>query len=217
METHITHDDLMAMEKRQRTNLINYAGGFKSVCLIGTKDKQGKTNLAIFNSIIHIGASPPLIAFVVRPDSVDRHTLSNILDTGYYTINHLNEKIYKKGHQTSARYPREISEFDSVGLTESYKDDFFAPYVEESYVQLGIKFEERLDITINGTILIIGQIDHLYFPENCFSEDSFLNLEKAGTVAGSGLDSYHKTTLLNRLSYAKPDKELLEINITHIE
>lgn len=202
----------MEMNKSERTNLVNSIGGFKSVCLIGTKDKQGMTNLAVFNSIVHIGASPPLIGFVVRPDSVDRHTLSNILETGCYTINHLNETIFKKGHQTSARYPKEISEFNAVGLTENYKDDFFAPYVKESNIQLGVKFKERLDISINGTILIIGQIDHVYFPKNCLCEDAFLDLEKANTITCSGLDSYHKTHRLERLSYAKPDRELESIS-----
>lgn len=197
----------MEMNKSERTNLVNSIGGFKSVCLIGTKDKQGMTNLAVFNSIVHIGASPPLIGFIVRPDSVDRHTLSNILETGCYTINHLNETIFKKGHQTSARYPKELSEFKAVGLTENYKDNFLAPYVTESNIQVGVIFKERLDISINGTILIIGQIDHVYFPQNCLCEDAFLDLEKANTITCSGLDSYHKTQFLDRLSYAKPNKE----------
>jgi len=212
MEKHISYHDLMEMNKSERTNLVNSVGGFKSVCLIGTKDRQGMTNLAVFNSIVHIGASPPLIGFVVRPDSVVRHTLSNILETGCYTINHLNETIFKKGHQTSARYAKEISEFKAVGLTENYKDDFLAPYVKESNIQLGVKFKERKDISINGTILIIGQIDHLYFPNNCLCEDAFLDLEKANTITCSGLDSYHKTNRLDRLSYAKPDKELKSIS-----
>lgn len=212
---HRSFDALMEMEKRQRTNLVNSVGGFKSVCLIGTKDAQGKTNLAIFNSIVHIGASPPLIAFVVRPDSVDRHTLSNILETGYYTINHLHEAIYKKGHQTSARYPKEVTEFSAVGLTEDYKDGFLAPYVAESNIQMGVQFKERVDLLINGTILIIGQIGHLYFPENCLGSDGFLDLEKANTITCSGLDSYHKTQRLDRLSYAKPDKELVSVPLDH--
>lgn len=213
MRTHLSFHDLMSMEKRQRANLVNSTGGFKSVCLIGTRDKQGNTNLAIFNSIVHIGASPPLIAFIVRPDSVDRHTLSNILETGYYTINHLNETIYKKAHQTSARYPKDVSEFSAVGLIEEYKDNFLAPYVKESNVQMGIQFKERLDLAINGTILIIGQLEHLYFPKDCLCEDAFLDLEKANTITCSGLDSYHKTQQLQRLSYAKPEKEVVEIKM----
>ena len=212
METHLSHSDLMAMEKRLRGNLINSAGGFKSVCLIGTIDKVGQTNLAIFSSIVHIGASPPLIAFIVRPDSVERNTLTNILETGYYTMNHLNENIYKNGHQTSARYPKEISEFDAVGLTKEFKDNFLAPYVEESNVKSGIQFKERIDLTINGTILIIGEIQHLYFPKDCLFDDAFLDLEKANTISCSGLDSYHKTQRLERLSYAKPGEKFKAAN-----
>ena len=67
METHLTHNDLTAMGKGLRGNLINSAGGFKSVCLICTIDKVGQTSLAIFSSIVHIAAPPPLIAFVVMP------------------------------------------------------------------------------------------------------------------------------------------------------
>jgi len=204
MKTQITNTELMQMEQRERAHLINSVGGFKSVCLIGTVDEAGQTNLAIFNSIVHIGANPPLISFIMRPDSVERHTLANILNVGYYTINHLNETIYKQAHQTSARYPKEVSEFDSTGLTPEFKNDFKAPFVAESQIQLGIEFKERINLTINNTIMIIGEIKEIYFPTDCLLEDGYLDIEKAGTIACTGLDSYHLTQRLERLPYAKP-------------
>src|SRR3989339_511503 len=88
--------DLMGLEQRYRAALVNSLSGFKSVALIGTANSSKQTNLAIFNSLIHIGANPPYIGFISRPDSVDRHTLSNIMETGYYTINHINEDIFKQ-------------------------------------------------------------------------------------------------------------------------
>ena len=200
----ITNKELMQMEQRERAHLINSVGGFKSVCLIGTVDVSGQTNLAIFNSIVHIGANPPLISFIMRPDSVERHTLSNILSVGYYTINHLNETIYRQAHQTSARYPKEVSEFDATGLTPKYKNDFKAPYVKESNVQLGIEFKERINLSINNTIMIIGEIKEMYFPADCLQVDGYLDIEKAGTIACTGLDSYHSTNRIERLPYAKP-------------
>ena len=217
MQKHITNNEILQMEQSQRAALINSVGGFKSVCLLGTIDERGLTNLAVFSSIVHIGASPPLIAFIVRPDAVDRNTLTNILETGYYTINNLNETIFEKGHQTSARYAKEVSEFDAVGLTIDYKDGFLAPYVKESKIQLGLQFKERIDITINGTILIIGQIQHLYFPSYCLCDDGFLDLEKANTITCSGLDSYHKTQRIERLSYAKPNKQIEHVKLKYIE
>jgi flavin reductase (DIM6/NTAB) family NADH-FMN oxidoreductase RutF len=205
MLVHTSLEDLGKMEQRYRAQLINSVGGFKSVCLIGTTDANQLNNLAIFSSIVHIGANPPLICFVMRPDSVERHTLSNILETGYYTTNHLNEQIHQQAHQTSARYAKNESEFAATGLTPELKDNFIAPYVAESSIQLGVCFKQKIDLTINNTILIIGEIQHIYYPSNCLCTDGFLDIEKAGTITCSGLDSYHTTTVLHRLSYAKVD------------
>ena len=211
MMKHFTSEALIDLEKHERAHLINSLGGFKSLALVGTSDSKRNTNLAVFSSIFHVGANPPLIGLIFRPSPPERNTYSNIIETGFYTINHVNETIYKQAHQTSARYDKEISEFEITGLTPEYKDAFFAPYVAESNIQLGIEFKEKIDLTINNTTLIIGEIKHIYIPENCLSKDGFVDIEKANTVTCSGLDSYHKTVQLDRLSYAKPNKEVSSI------
>lgn len=192
------------MEQRKRAQLINSISGFRSVALIGTIHTEGQTNLAIFNSIVHIGSNPPLLGFIMRPDSVERHTLSNIMETGCYTINHINSSMYEKAHQTSARYPKNVSEFDAAQLTPQFKDGFMAPFVKESHIQIGMEFKERIDISINQTSMIIGEIKFVHYPANCLLEDGFIDIEKAGTITSAGLDSYHTTQLLQRLQYAKP-------------
>lgn len=211
MIKHFTSEALTQLEKNERAHLINSLGGFKSLALVGTSDSKRNTNLAVFSSIFHVGANPPLIGMIFRPSPPERNTYSNIIETSFYTINHVNETIYKQAHQTSARYDKEISEFEITGLTPEYKDAFFAPYVAESNIQLGIEFKEKIDLTINNTTLIIGEIKHIYIPENCLSKDGFVDIEKANTVTCSGLDSYHKTVQLDRLSYAKPNKEVSSI------
>lgn len=211
MQKHISFTEIINMENQERVHFINSLGGFKSVSLLGTTNNLGQSNLAIFSSLFHIGANPPLIALMFRPSPPERDTLRNILETGFYTINHINENIYKQAHQTSARYNSDISEFDVTGLQPEYKNNFKAPYVKESNIQLGVEFKEKIDITINNTTMIIGEIKEVYFPENCLNKDGFLDLEKANTITCSGLDSYHKTIKLDRLSYAKPDKEITSI------
>lgn len=211
MQKFITSKALNAMEKQIRVHLINSLGGFKSVSLVGTADQNGNSNLAIFSSFFHVGANPPLVGLIFRPSPPERDTLRNMIETGFYTINHINETIYEQAHQTSARYEKGISEFEITGLTTEYKNDFFAPFVAESKVQLGIEFKEKLEISINNTTLIIGEIVQIYVPENCMYDDGFIDLEKANTITCSGLDSYHKTIQLDRLSYAKPDKPLTSL------
>lgn len=206
MQKHISLETILAMEKQNRVHFVNSLGGFKSVSLVGTVDALGNENLGIFSSILHIGANPPLMAMLFRPSPPERDTLKNILETGYFTINHINEKIYQQAHQTSARYDAAVSEFDATGLKSVYKDAFFAPYVAETNIMIGLQFKEKIEIEINNTTMVIGEINHVYFPDDCVSEDGFLNIEKANTMTCSGLDSYHKTIQIDRLSYAKPDK-----------
>jgi len=205
---HLTLKEILNLEQRYRASLINSVLGFKSVNLVGTKSTKGNTNLAIFNSFFHLGANPPLIGFIMRPDTVDRNTLNNILETKEYTVNHITEDFYKKAHQTSAGYPSDVSEFNAVGLTEEYKNGSHAPFVKESNVQLSIELKDKVNIEINGTIMIIGEIKDIYIPENSIKEDGYLDLSALGTITNNGLDSYLNTSKIDRLSYAKTDEPL---------
>ena len=204
MSTVITEQHLLGMETRYRAALINSLGGFKSVVLLGTANAAGQTNLAIFSSFFHLGANPALCGIIIRPDVAPRHTLNNILETKSYTINHINAGIYRQAHQTSARYGGDESEFDQTGLTPFFVPGIHAPFVQQSHIQLACEFLQRTDITLNGTILMIGKIVYINLPENAIGADGFIDIESAGTVTCSGLDSYHTTRWLSRLSYAKP-------------
>jgi flavin reductase (DIM6/NTAB) family NADH-FMN oxidoreductase RutF len=209
---HFSQTDINAMEQRYRAAFINSLGGFKSFVMVGTADAAGATNLAAFSSLFHIGANPPLCGLIVRPDDgAERHTLSNIEKTGFYTVNHVKAAFYKKAHQTSARYPKNVSEFDATGLTPYYIDGFLAPFVAESNVKFALEMREKHPLSINGTIFIIGEIKHIIVPEDVIQTDGFIDIEKAGTVTCSGLDSYHTTQRLARLTYAKADSFPKEI------
>ena len=203
----ITKEQTLKFEKLYRAAFVNSLSGFKSANLIGSISVEGKTNLAIFNSVIHVGANPPALGFLMRPVSVERHTYNNIKETECFTINHINKEIFKQAHQTSARYDENISEFDACGLTPEYTETIKAPYVKESKIKMGLKFVEELEIKFNGTIFIAGEIIEIILPDDVTSKDGFVDVEKAGSIAISGLDSYHQTKRISRLEYAKPGIE----------
>ena len=158
--------DIVEMDARFRAAFVNSLSGFKSASLIGTINSAGISNLSIFSSVLHIGSDPALIGCIVRPDSSPRHTLSNILAQTYFTVNHVNEAIFKQAHQTSARYAENISEFSATGLTEEFSELFKAPYVKESNLKYGVEFVEKIELAVNGTILVIGKIVEVILPES---------------------------------------------------
>ncbi len=207
----LTIENIRKFEKIYRANFINSISGFKSANLIGSISAKGNTNLAIFNSVIHVGANPPALGFLMRPVSVERHTYNNIKETGYYTINHINKEIFKKAHQTSAGYDENVSEFDECGLNPEFDDEFPAPFVKEAKIKIGLRFIEENEIKYNGTIFIVGEIVEIIVPDDVVAKDGYVDIEKAGTIAISGLEGYHETKRIARLSYAKPGIELKKI------
>ena len=198
-----TKKDIEQSEQRFRTAFINSLAGFRQAVLIGTKSINGNSNLAIFNSLLHLGANPALFGLISRPDSVQRDTLQNILATKEYTLNYVGAAYYKKAHQTSARYEKGISEFEKVGFTEQYHPSSLAPFVEEAAVKIAMKLEQTINISINGTILIIGSIAHVDLDESIIGEDGYVALSEADILISQGLDAYFTSKSLGRLPYAK--------------
>ncbi|RTZ16712.1 flavin reductase [Vibrio aquaticus] len=208
----ISSKQIADMESRYRARLINSLSGFKSANMVATVDAEGQPNLAIVSSVIHLGSNPPLLGFISRPNSVQRHTLENILQVGAFTLNSVEADFASLAHQTSARYPKHQSEFEAVGLTPQFDNEFAAPFVLESSVKIALSLKEHQTIRSNNTEMVIGQIEAIHLPREIVQPDGYLDIEGMEWVTISGLDSYHVTQRLFRLEYAKPDKALVPLS-----
>lgn len=195
------------MEKIEKLNLINSCTGFKSANLIATKSIEGVSNVAIFSSVTHLGSSPSLIGFIIRPTTVPRDTYKNIMETGFFTVNHITVDMIADAHHTSANYESGISEFDKTNLEEEYKEEFKIPFVKGSPVQLYCKFVNEYLIKENDTIHIIASIENVFYDEILEHKDGWLQLDKGKIVALNGVDGYFLPSLIERFQYARQGVE----------
>ena len=203
---HLSKENIVQMDKISKLNLINSCTGYKSANLIATKSIDGDTNVAVFSSITHLGSSPALIGFIMRPTTVPRDTYKNIMETGYFTVNHITVDMIADAHHTSANYDTGVSEFDKTNLIEVYKENFPIPFVKGSPVQLYCKFVNEYFIKENDTIHVIASIEHLFFEEELQHKDSWLQLDKANVITLNGLDGYCLPKLVDRFKYARKDQ-----------
>lgn len=194
------------LEHLNKINLINSATGYKSANLIGTKSKEGISNLAIFSSVIHLGSTPAIYGFVFRPTTVRRNTYDNIKETGVFTLNPVFEEKITDAHHTSAKYPKGISEFDKTTFEEEYKENWHAPFVKNAPLQIAMKFLEQVHIKANNTILLLASVEKIYVRKEMISEDYFINLSKGNIAAINGLDGYSVPKEIKRLPYQRPKK-----------
>ena len=204
---HLKRQDFEELDHVFRINLINSCSGFKSANLIGTKSNLGIPNVAVFSSVTHLGSNPPLLGVIFRPvTDVPRNTYENIKETGQFTINHIDASIINDAHHTSAKYDKDVSEFDITGLEEEYKNGWHAPFVKNAPIQIALTYCEEYKIKANGTIQLIGEIKDLFIKSDLLEKDGFINLSKANIVAINGLDGYAVPTLKERMTYQRPKK-----------
>ncbi len=198
--------DLAQLDRIKRLNLINSVTGIKPANLIGTVSNAGQTNLAIFSSVVHLGSNPALLGFVVRPSShVRRHTFENIIENKLYTINHVHPHFVERAHYTSAKFAKEVSEFDACRLTAEYIDGFKAPFVKQSRIKLGMELVEQAPLEINGTVLVIGVVRLLVAPDEVVDAQGHIDLARADDVGISGLNSYYRLDKIADYPYARPE------------
>ena len=153
MDAFFSKIDLDSFDKRFKANFINTISGYKSGSLIGTVNSDGVSNLAVFSSVVHVGSYPALLGFVMRPLTVTRHTYANIKKNKTFTINQIHKNITGKAHFTSAKFDDNESEFKALKLTEEFLEDFSAPFVQESHIKIGLRFEEEHKLQ-NGCSLL---------------------------------------------------------------
>ena len=201
---HYTKENIIELEKVKRLNIINSITGIKPGNLIGSIDNNKITNLAIFSSVVHLGSKPALLGFILRPQvNVVRDTYNNIMSNKLYTINHLPEKYTLNGHYTSAKFSSNESEFEFCKFTEWFHDGFDAPFVRESPLKIGLKFQESIPIKINNTIMIVGSVEHIFVNNEALSEEGHIDLEKLNSTGIGGLNSYYKLQKISSYPYAR--------------
>jgi flavin reductase (DIM6/NTAB) family NADH-FMN oxidoreductase RutF len=198
----VKKEDIDKFEKHYRTCFVNSLAGYRQGVLVGTKSREGNSNLAIFNSLIHLGANPALFGLISRPESAKRDTLNNIRETKEYSLNFIQSNQYKNAHLTSARYEKNISEFEKVGFEEFYHPNFYTPFVKDAVVKIGMQLEQIIDLNINETKLIIGSISMMEINSARVLPDGFVDL--SDTLVSQGLDAYFTAKEIGRLPYAKP-------------
>ena len=205
MMLQLTKKQLIELDRIQRMHLINSCTGVKSANLIGTINDKGQTNLAIFNSVSHLGSNPPMITFLLRPKTVERHTYENIISQKSFTINQVSIEHIQQAHQTSAKYPSDVSEFEACGFTADFQEGIIAPFVKESKIQVACEYVNEYHIKEHDCHLIVGEIQLIRFEEGIQHDDGWLDAAKANSAGCIGLDGYVSLNLKDRYAYARPE------------
>ena len=196
----LSRSDIDQLEKVDKLKLINGVTGAKPANMIGTQDQKGRVNLAIISSVVHLGTTPPLLGFFMRPNPKNnRHTYQNLLENPFFTINAVHTSETEKAHFTSFNFQKDQSEFDYCHINKEYLDNFSAPFAMNSPIKVGLKLVEMQKVKANNSVLIIGEI------ELVDTANLEIDLENLEIAAISGLNSYYGVYKLADYPYPTVD------------
>jgi len=131
----------------------------RPIAWISTVDAAGVINCAPYSFFNAFAEDPPLcmVSFGPRQDGLTKHTLTNILDTGEFVVNLVDEATANAMHLSAEEIPQDESEFTKTGLTPAPALRVRHPRIAEAPISFECTVYKTLEITATR-VFVFGEI-----------------------------------------------------------
>ena len=131
----------------------------RPIAFITTVSPEGIVNAAPYSFFNVINEDPPMVAFSAAMGAGGKKdTVLNIEITNEFVVNVVTEAILDQVVETSARYPRTVSEIDVTHLRTAPSTVVHPPRVADSPVGLECRLWRQIPLKKDGRILTIGTV-----------------------------------------------------------
>lgn len=157
---------------------------------VGTVDENGVRNLAPYSFFNVVAGTPPTVLFSPgRRNGEPKDTLHNVVATGEFTINLVDEALAEAMNLTSGEYGPEVDEFELAGLTTVPGEVVRAPLVMASPANLECRVTRTVDLgDPPSNTVVFGNIERIHVRADLLDGTRVdpLGLRAVGRMAGAG-------------------------------
>ena len=111
MDTSLNREQILDLDKRYRTALINSLSGVRTA-FIGITGEHEQWNATTLSNITHVGAHPAQLSVLFRPPSTNSHTLKNYRNFGIMTLICMPFHKCDTVHEVSVNAPKNVFELE---------------------------------------------------------------------------------------------------------
>ncbi|MCB0032449.1 MAG: flavin reductase family protein [Anaerolineales bacterium] len=183
------------MSQRDRYKLTTGAIVPRPIAWVSTVDRDGNLNVAPYSFFTCVSTDPLILMFAPQSPAAgqQKDTYYNVLETGEFVINIVNEETAAAMSKTAALLERGVSEFDYAGLTPAPSQAINVPRVAEAPVAFECTLQQV--ITFNnmqpgGGAAVFGLVQHIYIRDDVYdAEKKYVLLDKLqpiGRLSGNG-------------------------------
>jgi len=175
--------DPATAERRQIYRLLVGSVVPRPIGWASTVSKTGVTNLAPFSFFTVVCVVPPMISLTIarNPDRSEKHTLTNIRDTGEFCFNVVTQPVWKAMVDSANAFPADDSEFSKTGLTPIPSVKVKAPRVKEVPIHFECKLERVLELGPYKHPLVIGEVVMMHVNPACMT-GKYIDMRKLDPI-----------------------------------
>ena len=131
----------------------------RPIAWVSTVNAAGINNCAPYSFFNAFSEEPPLcvLGFGRRPDDLTKHSLNNILETGEFVVNLVDEATANAMHLSSENIPENESEFTLAGLTPAPATLVRHPRIKEAVAGFECKVWKSIEVS-RERVLVIGEM-----------------------------------------------------------
>ncbi|CAK4709562.1 hypothetical protein LEN26_013294 [Aphanomyces euteiches] len=197
------HIDTKDLDARQAYQLLINTVVPRPTAWVSTVGADGVTNLAPYSFYTVASTSPPVVSVThVNPRAgVEKDTLANLRETKECQVNLVTEDLVEIMNASCGNYPRNVSEFEAVGIESTPGTKVNAPGVAKALVRMECTLREILPIG-NSHVMYLDVVR--FAVHDSVSREGGLTVDDTlftavGKMGGNG---YSKTT--DRLELVRP-------------
>jgi flavin reductase (DIM6/NTAB) family NADH-FMN oxidoreductase RutF len=186
--------DFEAITEYQRYKLMASLIVPRPIALVTTLGADGTVNAAPFSMFNMLGEEPPIVMISVNrvADGTLKDTAVNIVRTGEFVVHLSDEAIAEKMHRCGERFPPNVSELASVGLTPVASTRVAPPRIAEAPVAFECTLWETLETTSRQ--IFIGKVHRLHARDELIDIESWrVRLQHYFPVGRFGASDYVTT------------------------
>lgn len=177
--------DFSALDEKTRYKMLASLVIPRPIAFVSTRSANGIANCAPFSFFNVMSQNPPLVAINIgtREDGTLKDTIRNILRTGEFVVNLVDEATANGMHLASGEFAEDESEFDKAGFTAVEAAVVKHPRIAESPAAFECRLWKRIELPSSREI-VFGEILHLHAREGLIDPKTYRIVDDAYQPVG---------------------------------
>jgi flavin reductase (DIM6/NTAB) family NADH-FMN oxidoreductase RutF len=197
----MTYVVMKPLTNMQRYWLITGSIAPRPIGLVTSCRQDGHCNAAPFSSFTYMGEEPPLMVLGIDKYGEESHrpgetkdTLNNILSSGEFVVNMVDEAIGEKMVTCATDYPAHVSEAQAAGFTLTKSAGVSVPRIAEAPIAWECRLFKHFEFSPFRTI-VFGEIVGMYFRDDLLDATSMrVRVERFLPLGRLGGPNYCRST-----------------------